>query len=247
MPRSLLKHWQKNIRKFPSLRSKNLPVIALLLVLVSLLAYILGWSKLLVVKKIVLVANGNELLISQIIEPTDIRIGLPLARVNVSKINRDLATQKWIKQLKINRHWTTGNVSIAITPRVPIARYEVNGTISYFDSQGISFTAPSAPVNLPLITFSLEDQAAKQAVADFLAQVPTDFLAGMSELRVLSAESIKMTTSLPGFNSLEISWGSPTQLSLKINVLRHLLALGDNSKVIRIDLTNPSAPVTSMK
>jgi len=217
------------------------------LVLVVLFAYVLGWSKLLVVKKIDLAANGNEVAISQIIEPTDIHIGLPLARVNVSKINRDLSSLTWIKQLKVNRHWATGNVSIVVTPRIPVARYEVNGNINYFDSEGITFTAPSAPPNLPLITFFSEGQASKQAVAEFLAQIPADFLAGMSELRVLSPESIKMATSLPGYINLEVSWGSPTELTLKVNVLRHLLALGDNSKVIRVDLTNPSQPVTSTK
>ena len=218
-----------------------------MLVLVVLFAYVLGWSKLLVVKKIDLAANGNEVAISQIIEPTDIHIGLPLARVNVSKINRDLSSLTWIKQLKVNRHWATGNVSIVVTPRIPVARYEVNGNINYFDSEGITFTAPSATTDLPLITFSSEGQASKQAVAEFLAQIPADFLAGMSELRVLSPESIKMATSLPGYVSLEVSWGSPTELPLKVNVLRHLLALGDNSKVIRVDLTNPSQPVTSTK
>ncbi len=218
-----------------------------MLVLVVLFAYVLGWSKLLVVKKIDLAANGNEVAISQIIEPTDIHIGLPLARVNVSKINRDLSSLTWIKQLKVNRHWATGNVSIVVTPRIPVARYEVNGNINYFDSEGITFTAPSAPPNLPLITFFSEGQASKQAVAEFLAQIPADFLAGMSELRVLSPESIKMATSLPGYVNLEVSWGSPTELPLKVNVLRHLLALGDNSKVIRVDLTNPSQPVTSTK
>jgi len=217
------------------------------LVLVVLFAYVLGWSKLLVVKKIDLAANGNEVAISQIIEPTDIHIGLPLARVNVSKINRDLSSLTWIKQLKVNRHWATGNVSIVVTPRIPVARYEVNGNINYFDSEGITFTAPSATTDLPLITFSSEGQASKQAVAEFLAQIPADFLAGMSELRVLSPESIKMATSLPGYVNLEVSWGSPTELPLKVNVLRHLLALGDNSKVIRVDLTNPSQPVTSTK
>lgn len=242
-----MKHWRRNIRKFQWIRSKNLPVIALVLALVILSAYVLGWSKLLVVKKINLAANGNEIAISQIIEPTDIHIGLPLARVNVSKISRDLSSQTWIKKLKVNRHWTTGNVSIVVTPRIPVARYEVNGNINYFDSEGITFTAPSAPPNLPLITFSSEGQASKQAVAEFLAQIPADFLAGMSELRVLSPESIKMATSLPGYKNLEVSWGSPTELPLKVNVLRHLLALGDNSKVIRIDLTNPSQPVTSTK
>jgi hypothetical protein len=98
-----------------------------------------------------------------------------------------------------------------------------------------------------LITFSSQDQASKQAVADFLTHIPSDFLAGMSELQVLSSESIKMTTTLPSFSGLQISWGSPTQLALKVNVLRHLLAIADNAKVIRIDLTNPLAPVTSTK
>ena len=218
-----------------------------MLALVVLFAFVLGWSKLLVVKKIDFAANGNEGIVSQIIEPTDIHIGLPLARINFSKINRDLSSQKWIKRLKVNRHWATGNVSIEVTPRIPVARYEANGSINYFDSEGITFTAPSAPTSLPLITFSSEGQTSKQAVADFLAQIPADFLAGMSELRVLSPESIKMATSLSGYKNLEISWGSPTELPLKVNVLRHLLALGDNSKVIRVDLANPLQPVTSTK
>jgi hypothetical protein len=43
--------------------------------------------------------------------------------------------------------------------------------------------------------------------------------------------------------SLKITWGSSQDLPLKIKVLRELLLLPENAKIVRMDLTTPLSPI----
>lgn len=72
-------------------RFKSAPGIVLTVLLIGLLGYFLGWSKVLEVKSIEITAQGNEALVTPIIVPKDIRVGLPMARVSSERIKHDLA------------------------------------------------------------------------------------------------------------------------------------------------------------
>ena len=105
------------------------------------------------------------------------------------------------------------------------------------------FTSPNPPVGIPTIDFGSQSSTSRSAVATFLAQTPNDITAKMSSLAVDQQNQITLTTELPGYKELTIAWGDVDQLSLKVKVLRQLLTLPENKKIVNVDLTNPLTPV----
>jgi len=76
-----------------------------------------------------------------------------------------------------------------------------------------------------------------------LVAVPGDLTIGMTSLSVDSSDQILLTTALPRYRQLIINWGTATEIPLKVKVLRELLVLPENKKIINVDLTNPSTPI----
>jgi cell division septal protein FtsQ len=225
-------------------RFRNAPGIILFLSLIGLLGYFLGWSKVLEIRSIEISAAGNEALITPVIVPKDLHIGLPMARLSTQRITHDLAGMTWIAKIRINRRWLAHDVRITISEHRAIAKYFDNsGMTRYFDSQGYSFVSPNPPSGIPVISFGDQGDASRAAVATFLSQTPTDLTANLISLSVDSADQIALATKLPGFPELEIHWGNESDIALKVKVLRQLLVLPENGKVTMVDLSNPLTPV----
>ncbi len=225
-------------------RFRNAPGIILAVLLIGLLGYFLGWSKALEIKTIEISAQGNEALVTPVIVPKDLRIGLPIARVSSQRIVQDLSGMTWISKIKVNRRWLAHDVRITISEHHPIAQYfDSAGTTNYFDSKGYSFISPNPPTGLPVINFGDPSDASRSAIANFLAQIPSDITAKLINLSIDSTEQIVLTAALPGFAQLEIHWGSDSNISLKVKVLRQLLTLPENGKITVADVSNPLTPV----
>jgi cell division septal protein FtsQ len=225
-------------------RFRSAPGIFLALVLLGIAGYFLGWSKTLAVRSIEISAAGNESLVTPLIEPGDVHIGLPMARVSSQRIKHDLATLTWIDQIKINRRWLAHDLRITITEHHPIAQYlDAQGRTEYFDLHGYSFVSPHPPTGLPAINFANGSQDARSAVATFLATTPIDVTSGMTNLAVDESDQILLTTTLPGYKDLAISWGAASDIPLKVKVLRQLLSLKENKKISEVDLSNPLTPI----
>jgi len=224
-------------------RLRNAPGIFLAILLVGLLGYLLGWSKALEIRTIEISAAGNEPLVRTVLVPHDIHIGLPMARVSTSRIKDDLAKFTWVRTIKIDRRWLAHDVKVTITERQAIAQYvDSQGIIEYFDSNGYNFITPNPPVGVPVINFAIENNQSRSAIGNFLAQAPTDLTANLLSLSVDPQNQISLTTSLVGFKALQISWGSDGEIPLKVQVLRKLLALPENKKVVSVDISNPLTP-----
>ena len=224
-------------------RFHHAPAIFLAVVLVGLAGYFLGWSKTLAIRTIEITAAGNENLVKPLIVPRDLYLGLPIARVSVKRIHQDLSTQTWINEIRIERRWLDHDVRILITERRAIAQYtDSSGAIQYFDSTGHNFIAPNPPTGIPTIHFEDETPAARSAIATFLSQTPADLTANLLSLAVDRGDEIQLSTSIPGHESLAISWGSATQIPLKVKVLRQLLTLPENKKISSINLSAPLNP-----
>ena len=225
-------------------RFRNAPGIILIIALIGILGYFLGWSKVLAVRTIEISAQGNEALVTPVIIPKDLHIGLPMARVSTQRIAHDLAGMSWIAKIKVNRRWLAHDVKVIISEHHPIAKYFDNsGVTKYFDSKGYSFISPNPPNGIPAISFGDQSDTSRAAVATFLSQTPSDITAKLINLGVESSDQIVLSTSLPGFAQLEIHWGSDTDIALKVKVLRQLLTLPENAKITTVDLSNPLTPV----
>jgi len=224
-------------------RLRNAPGIFLIFLLVGLLGYLLGWSKALEIRTIEISAAGNESLVRTIMVPRDLHIGLPIARVSTSRIQDDLAQFTWVRTMKIDRRWLAHDVKVMITERQGVAQYiDSQGVIEYFDASGHNFISPNPPKGVPVINFAVENGESRSAVATFLAQAPADLTANLSSLSVDIRNQISLTTRVANYKSLQIAWGSDAQIPLKVQVLRKLLRLPENEKLVSVDLSNPLTP-----
>ena len=224
-------------------RLRNAPGIFLAVLLVGLLGYLLGWSKALEIKTIEVSAAGNESIIRTALVPRDLHIGLPMARVSTSRIKDDLAKFTWVRTIKIDRRWLAHDVKVTITERQAMAQYvDSQGVTEYFDSSGHNYITPNPPTGVPVINFAIENNQSRSAIGTFLAQTPTDLTANLTSLSVDQQNQISLTTALTGFKALHISWGLDAEIPLKVQVLRKLLTLPENKKVVSVDLSNPLTP-----
>ena len=225
-------------------RFHNAPVIVLAIALLGVAGYFLGWSKVLAVRTIEITAAGNEAIVEPLIVPRDLRIGLPIARVSVQRINSDLAGLSWINEIKVNRRWLAHDVRIVITEREAVAQYlDSKGSTEYFDSTGHNFTSPNPPTGIPTIDFATESPIARTAIATFFSQTPSDLTSNLLSLAVNKKNEIQLTTTIPGYQALAISWGSAEEIPLKVKVLRQLLTLPENKKISNVDLSSPLTPI----
>ena len=250
----------------------RLPRLALLLstaVLVGL-AYLLGWSKVFVVEKIVIQTQNKE--VSQEVkaklaeDPAVVTIGEPLARVDRRAIASRLRELLWVENIELDRRIFAGEVLISIIPREPIGRITTS-TSANVDSVGFLgadlevFYLPRSAVEkaistgetnwgtIPEVSFQGEFQGGALETSSSIRQDIKSLLETLSksEFRVnqLVAQSpteLSTKVSKSGKN-LDIYWGSVNELSLKIEVLDRLMALKENKRARYFNLSNPVSPI----
>ena len=225
-------------------RFRNAPGILLVIALLGVLGYTLGWSKALEIRHLEIVAAGNEALVLPILVPHDLHVGLPMARVSNQRIIHDLSRFTWIRDIKIERRWLAHDVKVNISERKAVAQYQDGqGVTQYFDAGGSHFITPNPPSGIPTINFMQESTDARSSIATFLAQTPQDLTANLLSLSVDIHNQISLRTKIKGYADLRISWGTVTELSLKVQVLRQLLTRPENSKIVSVDVSNPLTPV----
>jgi cell division septal protein FtsQ len=225
-------------------RLRNAPVIVLAIALLGTFGYFVGWSKALEIRTIEISAAGNEALVSPVLIPKDLHIGLPMARLSTQRINHDLTQFTWIRSVTITRRWLAHDLRINILARQAVAQYvDADGALRYFDALGYSFTIPNPPKGIPTIDFGSDSTESRSAVATFLKETPRDITTHLLSLAVDSHNQISLATTLPGFRNLTIIWGGASELALKNQVLRQLLVLPENKKVSSVDLSHPLTPV----
>lgn len=250
----------------------RLPRLALLLstaVLVGL-AYLLGWSKVFVVEKIVIQTQNKE--VSQEVkaklaeDPAVVTIGEPLARVDRRAIASRLRELLWVENIELDRRIFAGEVLISVIPREPIGRITTS-TSANVDSVGFLgadlevFYLPRSAVEkaistgetnwgtIPEVSFQGEFQGGARETSSSIRQDIKSLLETLSksEFRVnqLVAQSpteLSTKVSKSGKN-LDIYWGSVNELSLKIEVLDRLMALKENKRARYFNLSNPVSPI----
>jgi len=237
-----------------SRRFRRLFTTFLVVTLIATSAYGLGWSNLLVVKKIsysgVEAGSPQALQISTTIEGTgsnSIAVGDKLARLNLAGTSNKLAGISWIKEEKIARNWLKGTISVSITPRVPVAQFiDQSGATKYLDGDGIEFLLPQSAnlpnSHLPNISLNYSNNLTRKSAAKFVAAMPTAILESMTSLVISDSQIVSMTSGLRK-PTLLIQWGQVSDLPNKIEVLNRLLALPENKKISLVDLSDAASPV----
>ena len=193
-------------------------------------AYLLGWSDLVTVRSVEITGTQTNL-------PMPIKVGERLARVEPRAVAAEFEKNDFVRQAQVSRNWLTGKVSIKITSRLPIALY---GTRAIDETGTIFKIHGEITSNLVTIKASNDDSAV--AAAKFLVQLPTGVHSGLRSITVTSGENYVLQLQEKN-RTIDIRWGRSTDNELKASVYQALIALPENSKVKKIDLSAPHAPI----
>jgi cell division septal protein FtsQ len=204
--------------------------IALGILIFATAGYILGWSSLFTVSSVEI--KGSTTLMSSTIVP-----GEKLARVEPRTVAAEFEKNLWVKRADVSRNWISGKVTITLSKRIPIALYN-NQAI---DADGVSFPTPTDSVTgLPRI-LAPTTESAVEAAAFFMA-LPAEIATSVVLVKVGSTKAYVLEI-VDGRRSIELLWGQEGESALKVKVYMALIAQPENSKISRIDLTAPHAPI----
>jgi cell division septal protein FtsQ len=227
-----------------SLRRKkfiSLP-LAIVVVIVSALAYLLGWSSILSVKSVEISGAPTAAIQVEIEKKSQIKIGQQLARVNPQSVARKIEKSPWIKDAAISRDWLSGLVRIEVSPRQPLAFFnsdQIPGQT--IDEEGQLFTLPGyTNPDLALISAKSPESALK--ANELFTQLPENFRAQITSMTATSSNTFTLN-SIIGGRELRIRWGDSQDIALKISVINKLLKLPENKRINLIDVVAPYAPI----
>ena len=210
---------------------------ALAILMIAGLAYLLGWSNAFTIADVSYVGASTKSSEQTIKTLANLNVGERLARVEVRKISARINTLPWVKSVDISRNWISGSVSISVTSRIPIATF--NGQL--MDASGKRFDLPGGfKLKVPSV-FARDPKSGLAAIALF-TKLPTDFSTRTSAFTAKSPENIFFNI-LEGKRTLLVVWGAGTEIELKLKVYKALLALPENRKIKKIDLTDPYSPI----
>lgn len=216
---------------------KKFRVGIILLTSFALTTYLVAWSPLFMVRKISTDGIPSSVDRLALISSMDINIGDRLSRIDPRSIERSLEEVSWVKSASLERHWTSGEVTLVLKPKIAVGIYKGRA----IDSQGSLFDSPEVlSKNLPIVTAA--NPKIGLVAVDLFAKFP-DEIKGSTLSVSASANGVISTWQQFGSGRVKITWGSARDIDLKVSVLKALLQLPENSTVKRVDLSAPHAPI----
>ena len=223
--------------------------------LVACLAYVLGWSSLLTVKKIEISGTNSISVIEGELQKKDLSltVGMRLARVDLRGIKSTLSEMDWLDSYSVERNWLAGDVQLAVIEKIGVAKaLTENGSTMYFDENGklfkpVSRIQLSTYNKLALVTSESRSSEHLAGVAALLQGLPTELEFLLIDLKGISVGKsgyLNMMTNIGG-RDVQINWGKADSFDQKFQVLSALLELPENKAAIKFDLSIPDSPIAS--
>ncbi len=205
-------------------------ILGLSIVLFFGAAYVLGWSTLFTVSAVQITGTDKPM-------TSEVIIGQKLARVQPRVVSAQFERVAWIERADVSRNWLTGKVTISLTERRPIAIYKDQA----IDAFGVNFALTNQRIEeLPQIQAGTIEAAI--AGARFFAGLPADIGKNVSSVKVRGGDIYLLEMQIDG-KSLQVTWGQDVEMALKVRVYKALLAQPENTKIRRMDVSAPNAPI----
>ena len=209
---------------------KRFTFIALPILLLAGSAYILGYST------VFTVSNVEIIGIKSAINP-GVSKGEKLARIQPRVIATKFENLAWVKNAEVSRNWLNGKVTIRIMERTPIAIY--NGKA--FDIEGKTFDLQGSGTS-ELVQIQASDTKSALEAVDLLTVLDSQIKQSLRTVTVQKTGSLDLLLAQDS-GTLEIKWGLNSENELKTRVYEEIIALPENNRVTRIDLSAPHAPI----
>lgn len=154
---------------------------------------------------------------SQVSQATQVRLGTPLARVDLSAVRRRVAALVPVDHVTVHRDWPHGIV-VAVTERTAVAAVPQGKKFVLVDRSGVAFhTVASHPSGVPLVTLkALPDAAAAVQVLDALTP---ELRRELASVTVDGPARIRLKLA----DDREVVWGDAANSGLKAKVATALL------------------------
>lgn len=206
----------------------------LVLVILGGVVWLVFFSRFLIVKTVVVSGEGT-ISTKRVIRTAAVPMGQPLARVDLDEIQSRVESLPPVKSAEVTRDWPD-SISIALTPRTPVAVIDLGSGLEAFDLQGALFGHyESRPQGLPLVQAAADTKKiALSEAAKVIKELPEDLLAKVDFIKVASVDQITMVLH----TGRTIMWGSSAQSDQKAEVLAVLLQQPGN----HFDISVPSQP-----
>lgn len=223
--------------------NRNKTYIAIAITLISLLAFLLGWSGLMTVDEIKVSGISKSQKVStltakEVIKLSGIKIGQPIARVNASSVKRKLLALPQVLDVNVNRQLPSSVLIKLKMRKIEIAVTASGGGFLVGDASGVTFAkVKKVPRGVPIIKTSTSKILLSQTLQIFQT-LPTKI-----QNRVISIDA--KTRDSKTFNltrGVQIIWGGSEEQDLKLEVLNELLADPNNKRVKVFDISSPLAP-----
>jgi len=217
--------------------------IAISIILVSFLAYFLGWSGLMTIDQIKVSGLSKTQKVSgltakEVIKISGIKIGQPIARVNASSVKRKLLTLPQVSDVKVNRQLPSSVLIELKIRKIEIAVTASGGGFLVGDASGVTFAkVKKVPRGVPIIKTSTSKFLLSETLLVFQA-LPTKIQKRVISIDAKTRDSITFNLT----QGVRIIWGGSQEQDLKLEVLNALLVDPNNKKVKNFDISSPLAP-----
>jgi hypothetical protein len=238
------------------------PALVLSIFILALATYVLGWSQIFTVEKIIVDSKDKKIVkdvMAKITQPPAVvEIGQPLARVDRREIATRVREMLWVENIKLDRRLISGELHISVIARDPIGRLIPKDStnvesIGFMDRDLENFYLPAEAVaralasgewsEMPEISFQNDSKELRSDVAQLIETLQSNSL---KVERVLAKDKLSISTKLVNEGRrLDISWGSVKDIELKLEIMNRLLELKQNKSVKNINLSNPTSPIVS--
>lgn len=223
--------------------------------LIAGLAYLLGWSSLLTVKKVEISGTNSISEIQGQLQKKNLSLnpGMRLARVDLRGIKSTLSEMDWLDSYSVDRNWLSGEIQLKVVEKVGVAKaLSETGATLYFDANGVLFkpisrVQISTSSRLALVSTESRSRADLVGVATLMQGLPKNLEFLLTELKSISVGKsgyLTMITKVEG-RDVQINWGKADSLEQKFQVLSALLELPENKAATKFDLSIPDSPIAS--
>jgi cell division protein FtsQ len=211
---------------------KRFTLVALPILMIAGATYALGYSTLFTVSSVEIIGSRLN------INPGVIK-GEKLARIQPKVIATKFENMTWVKKTEVSRDWISGKVTVRILERTPVALY--NGKA--FDVEGKSFQLQNGKTS-DLIQIQAIDATSALKAVDLLNSLDSQLSQTLKSIKVQNSGSLELQLA-QGDRILEVKWGVNSENELKTRVYQRILALPENKKITKIDLSAPHAPIVN--
>lgn len=206
-------------------------VVALVLGLVGGAGWLVFFSSLLAVEQ-VRVAGTRTVAAQRIADAADVRLGEPLARVDVDRVRQRVESVPVVLRADISRSWPN-TVAVEVTERTPVVAVPRGSAYRLVDAEGVPYrTVPEPRKGLPVL--DARTAAATAEAAAVVAELPADLARRVAHVEAATMDSIELMLG----NGRRVVWGSAESTPLKAQVLSALL----KRKASVYDVSVPGSP-----